>query len=118
MVRCRRVATASVSETTATAQARSTAAFATLVASNQRNATRGRPQRRDRRRLTGRRTARPRPSRYRFRVIPRGCGSRSHTQIYTHCAPSEHEVEMVNRAFAPSTAGHNSGHKLSETEKN
>ena len=68
MVRCRRVATASVSETAATAQARSTAACATSVASNQRNATPGRPQRRDRRRLTGRRTARPRPSRYRFRV--------------------------------------------------
>jgi integrase len=40
------------------------------------------------------------------------------TQIYTHYAPSEHEVEMVNRAFAPSATGHNSGHKLSETEKN
>jgi integrase len=40
------------------------------------------------------------------------------TQIYTHYAPSEREVEMVNRAFAPSAAGHNSGHKLSETEQN
>ena len=40
------------------------------------------------------------------------------TQIYVHYAPSEHEVEMVNRAFALSTAGHNSGHNLSETEKN
>jgi integrase len=40
------------------------------------------------------------------------------TQIYTHYAPSEHEVEMVNRAFAPSATGNNSGNKLSETEKN
>jgi site-specific recombinase XerD len=40
------------------------------------------------------------------------------TQIYTHYAPSAHEVEMVNRAFAPSATEHNSGHKLSETEKN
>jgi hypothetical protein len=39
------------------------------------------------------------------------------TQIYTHYAPSEHEVEMVNRAFTPRTAGNNSGNKLSETEK-
>ena len=40
------------------------------------------------------------------------------TQIYTHYAPSEHEVEMVNRAFAPSATGNNSGNKLSETKKN
>ena len=40
------------------------------------------------------------------------------TQIYTHYAPSEHEVEMVNRAFAPSATGNNSGNKLSETEHN
>ena len=40
------------------------------------------------------------------------------TQIYTHYAPSEHEVEMVNRAFAPRIAGNNPGNKLSETEKN
>jgi integrase len=39
------------------------------------------------------------------------------TQIYTHYAPSEREVEMINRAFAPSPAGHNSGHKLSATKK-
>jgi integrase len=39
------------------------------------------------------------------------------TQIYTHYAPSEREVEMVNRAFAPTATGHNLGHKLSETEK-
>ena len=40
------------------------------------------------------------------------------TQIYTHYAPSEHEVEMVNRAFAPSATGNNPGNKLSETKKN
>jgi integrase len=40
------------------------------------------------------------------------------TQVYTHYAPSEREVEMVNRAFARTPTGHNSGHKLSETEKN
>ena len=40
------------------------------------------------------------------------------TQIYTHYAPSEHEVEMVNRAFAQSATGNNSGNKLSETEQN
>ena len=37
------------------------------------------------------------------------------TQIYMHYAPSEHEVEMVNRAFSPEAAGSNSGSKLSET---
>jgi integrase-like protein len=40
------------------------------------------------------------------------------TQIYTHYAPSEREDEMVNRAFALSTMGNNSGDKLSETERN
>jgi integrase len=40
------------------------------------------------------------------------------TQVYTHYAPSEREVEMVNRAFAPSSAGNNSGNKLSATERN
>ena len=39
-------------------------------------------------------------------------------QVYTHYAPSEHEVEMVNRAFAPKHRGNNSGNKLSETERN
>jgi integrase len=40
------------------------------------------------------------------------------TQIYTHYAPSEHEVEMVNRAFALGVPWNNSWNKLSETEKN
>jgi integrase len=40
------------------------------------------------------------------------------TQVYTHYAPSEREVEMVNRAFAPSRAGNNSGNKLSATQRN
>jgi integrase len=40
------------------------------------------------------------------------------TQIYTHYAPSEHEVEMVNRAFALGVTWNNSWNKLSETEKN
>ena len=40
------------------------------------------------------------------------------TQIYTHYAPSEHEVEMVNRAFAVGVPWNNSWNKLSETEKN
>jgi integrase len=40
------------------------------------------------------------------------------TQIYTHYAPSEHEVEMVNRAFALAVPRNNSRNKLSETEKN
>jgi integrase len=40
------------------------------------------------------------------------------TQIYTHYAPSEHEVDMVNRAFAPSATGNNSGNKMRRTRKN
>ena len=40
------------------------------------------------------------------------------TQIYTHYAPSEHEVEMVNRAFALGVPWNNSWNKSSETEKN
>jgi integrase len=40
------------------------------------------------------------------------------TQIYTHYAPSEREVEMVNRAFASGSTGNNSGNKLSATERN
>jgi integrase len=40
------------------------------------------------------------------------------TQIYTHYAPSEHEVEIVNRAFALGVPWNNSWNKLSETEKN
>jgi len=36
--------------------------------------------------------------------------------IYADYAPSAHEGEMVERAFGG--AGHNSGHKLSETENN
>jgi integrase len=39
------------------------------------------------------------------------------TQIYTHYAPSEREVDMVNRAFASSSTGNNSGNKLSATER-
>jgi hypothetical protein len=37
-------------------------------------------------------------------------------QIYTHYAPSEHEVEMVNRAFSPDGTGNKTGNKLSETQ--
>jgi integrase len=37
------------------------------------------------------------------------------TQIYMHYAPSEHEVEMVNRAFSPEATGNKTGNKLSET---
>ena len=40
------------------------------------------------------------------------------TQIYAHYAPSEREVEMVNRAFALGVPWNNSWNKLSETEKN
>jgi integrase len=47
------------------------------------------------------------------------------TQIYTHYAPSAHEVERVNAAFASDPdadqnerSGSNSGSKLSETESN
>jgi integrase len=40
------------------------------------------------------------------------------TQIYTHYAPSEREVEMVNRAFAPSASWNNPWNKSSETERN
>jgi integrase len=39
------------------------------------------------------------------------------TQIYMHYAPSEHEVEMVNRAFSPEATGNKTGNKLSETAK-
>jgi integrase len=39
------------------------------------------------------------------------------TQIYTHYAPSEREVEMVNRAFAPSDSWTNPWNKSSETER-
>jgi integrase len=39
------------------------------------------------------------------------------TQIYAHYAPSEHEVSMVNAAFAADQAtGSNSGSNLSETD--
>jgi integrase len=38
------------------------------------------------------------------------------TLIYADYAPSAHEAEWAERAFA--VAGHNSGHKLSETESN
>jgi integrase len=38
------------------------------------------------------------------------------TQIYTHYAPSEREVAMVNEAFEP--AGNKTGNKLSETDGN
>jgi integrase len=37
------------------------------------------------------------------------------TQIYMHYAPSEHEVEMVNRAFSLEATGNKTGNKLSET---
>jgi len=40
------------------------------------------------------------------------------TQIYMHYAPSEHEVEMVNRAFSPEATGNKTGNKLSETDEN
>jgi integrase len=40
------------------------------------------------------------------------------TQIYMHYAPSEHEVEMVNRAFSPAATGNKTGNKLSKTEEN
>ena len=41
------------------------------------------------------------------------------TQIYSHYAPSEQEVAMVNRAFeAEHETGNNLGNKLSETESN
>ena len=40
------------------------------------------------------------------------------TQIYTHYAPSEHEVEMVNRRLRPGVPWNDSWNKLSETEKN
>jgi integrase len=39
------------------------------------------------------------------------------TQIYTHYAPSEREVEMVNQAFAPPGTGNNTGNKLSESQR-
>jgi len=39
------------------------------------------------------------------------------TQIYAHYAPSAHEVEMVNAAFAVDGTGNNSGNKSSETEQ-
>jgi integrase len=42
------------------------------------------------------------------------------TQIYTHYAPSEREVEMVNRAFElpePPAAGNKTGNKLSESQR-
>jgi integrase len=38
------------------------------------------------------------------------------TQMYTHYAPSEHELAMVNAAFDPKHTGNNSGNKLSSTE--
>jgi integrase len=38
------------------------------------------------------------------------------TQIYSHYAPSEQEVAIVNAAFAASGSGNNSGNNLSETE--
>jgi hypothetical protein len=38
------------------------------------------------------------------------------TQIYTHYAPSEREVAMVNEAFE--STGNKTGNKLSETESN
>jgi site-specific recombinase XerD len=31
------------------------------------------------------------------------------TQIYAHYAPSEHEVRVVNEAFAPASAEHEDG---------
>jgi hypothetical protein len=37
------------------------------------------------------------------------------TQIYTHYAPSEREVEMVNEAFSPGGTGNETGNELSET---
>jgi integrase len=40
------------------------------------------------------------------------------TQIYAHYAPSEHEVQMINDAFAPDTTGNRTGNKLSESEAN
>jgi integrase len=41
------------------------------------------------------------------------------TQIYSHYAPSEQEVAIVNEAFGAEVAtGNNSGNKLSETEQN
>ncbi|HEY1740475.1 MAG TPA: site-specific integrase [Acidimicrobiia bacterium] len=39
------------------------------------------------------------------------------TQIYSHYAPSEHEVAMVNRAFDAGT-GNETGNELSETQPN
>jgi integrase len=40
------------------------------------------------------------------------------TQIYTHYAPSEHELAMVNAAFDPhASTGNNSGNKLREIER-
>ena len=40
------------------------------------------------------------------------------TQIYTHYAPSEREVEMVNRAFSADATGNETGNELSEAEQN
>jgi hypothetical protein len=39
------------------------------------------------------------------------------TQIYTHYAPSEREVEMVNEAFSLGNAGNETGNELSETQR-
>lgn len=40
------------------------------------------------------------------------------TQIYTHYAPSEREVAMVNEAFASDATGNETGNELSETDDN
>ena len=40
------------------------------------------------------------------------------TQIYSHYAPSEQEVTIVNAAFAAKATGSNSGSNLRETEQN
>jgi integrase len=39
------------------------------------------------------------------------------TQIYTHYAPSEREVEMVNHAFELGATGNETGNELSETRR-